>query len=163
MLSRAGLELRYPIEFFWLIALVFFLPLFEVPKNLCWLGFVLAWLINRARARDWGGPWDRWDGLIATWIASAYVVAAFAGVRHDEWREANDVLRYGSVLWILKRSRYDERALLWILGTVVAATVLTLAWAYWRLYVTRAKAFLELNSVGLPVDAIGDHEASPRG
>ena len=148
MLSRAGLDLRYPIEFSWLLGLIFFLPLFEAPKNLCWLGFVLAWLINRARARDWGGPWDRWDGLIAVWIASAYLVAALAGVHHDEWREANDVLRYGSVLWILKRSRYDERALLWILGTAIAATLLTLAWSYWRLYVTGAKAFLELNSVG---------------
>jgi O-antigen ligase len=148
MLSRAGLELRYPIEFSWLLALAFFLPLFEAPKNLCWLGFVLTWLINRARARDWGGPWDRWDGLIALWIASAYVVAAFAGVRHDEWREANDVLRYGSVLWILKRSRYDERALLWILGTVVAATLVTLAWGYWRVYIAKTNQTLGLNSVG---------------
>ena len=148
MLLRAGLELRYPIEFSWLLGLAFFLPLFEAPKNLCWLGFVLAWLANRARARDWGGPWDRWDGLIAVWIASAYLVAAFAGVRHDEWREANDVLRYGSVLWILKRSRYDERALLWILGAAIAATVLTLAWGYWRVYVAKTNETLGLNSVG---------------
>lgn len=148
MLSRAGLELRYPIEFYWLLGLVFFLPLFEAPKNLCWLGFVLSWLTNRARAHDWGGPWDRWDGLIALWIASAYLVAAFAGVRHDEWREANDVLRYGSVLWILKRSRYDERALLWILGTAIAATLLTLAWGYWRVYVAKTNETLGLNSVG---------------
>ena len=148
ILSRAGLELRYPAEFLWLIGLVFFLPLFEAPKNLCWLGFVLTWLINRARSREWGGPWDRWDTLIAAWIVSAYLVAAFAGIRHDEWREANDALRCGSVLWILKRSRYDERALLWILGTVIAATLITLAWGYWRLYVTKTKVFLELNSVG---------------
>ena len=148
ILARAGLELRHPAEFAWLLGLVFFLPLFEAPKNLCWLGLVLAWLINRTRTRDWGGPWDRWDGLIAAWIASAYVVAAFAGVQHSEWSEANDVLRYGSVLWILKRSRYDERALLWILGTCVAATLATLAWGYWRVYVARTNATLGLNSVG---------------
>jgi len=148
MLSRAGLELRYPIEFSWLLALVFFLPLFEVPKHICLVGFVLTWLTNRALARDWGGPWDRWDSLIALWIASAYLVAAFAGIHHDEWRGATDVLKYGSVLWLLRRSRYDERALLWILGMVVAATLVTLAWGYWRLYVTKAKVLLELNSVG---------------
>jgi O-antigen ligase len=147
-LSRAGRELRYPVEFLWLIALVFFLPLFEAPKHICLAGFVLTWLANRVRARDWGGPWDRWDTLIAVWIASAYVIAAFAGVHYDEWRGATDVLKYGSVLWLLKRSRYDERALLWILGAVIAATLLTLPWGYWRLYVTRAKDFLELNSVG---------------
>jgi O-antigen ligase len=148
MLARAGLELRYPAEFLWLIALVFFLPLFEAPKHICLAAFVLTWLANRVRARDWGGPWDRWDTLIAVWIASAYVIAAFAGVHYDEWRGATDVLKYGSVLWLLKRSRYDERALLWILGGVIAATLLALPWGYWRLYVTRAKDFLELNSVG---------------
>ena len=58
-LSRAGRELRYPVEFLWLIALVFFLPLFEAPKHICLAGFVLTWLANRVRARDWGGPWDR--------------------------------------------------------------------------------------------------------
>ena len=91
-------ELRYPVEFLWLIGLVFFLPLFEAPKNLCWLGYVLSWLYNRFRAREWGGAWDRWDSFIALWIASGYLVAAFAGIRQDEWREASDLLRYGSVL-----------------------------------------------------------------
>lgn len=148
LLPRAGLELRYPAEFLWLIALVFFLPLFEAPKHICLTGFVLAWLYNRVRAREWGGPWDRWDGLIAAWIVSAYVVAAFAGVHYDEWKGATDVLKYGSLLWILKRSRYDERALLWILGTVIAATLVTLAWGYWRIYVPKTKELLELNSVG---------------
>src|SRR5258705_10054736 len=90
---RSSLELPYPAEFFWLLGLVFFLPLFEAPKNICLAAYLLTWLYNRARARDWGGPWDRWDGLIGVWIVSAYVVAAFAGVHHEEWKEANDVLR----------------------------------------------------------------------
>lgn len=141
-------ELRYPFEFLWLIGLVFFLPLFEAPKNLCWLGYVLTWLYNRFRAREWGGPWDRWDGLIALWIASGYLVAAFAGIHHDEWWEANDLLRYGSVLWLLRRSRYDERALLWILGTVITGTLITLLWGYWRVYVAKTNGTLGLNSVG---------------
>ncbi|MGC2520364.1 MAG: O-antigen ligase family protein [Burkholderiales bacterium] len=141
-------DLRYPIEFAWLLAFVFFLPLVEVPKNLCWLAYVLAWLSNRARDRDWGGRWDRWDALIALWIVSGYVVAAFAGIHRDEWGGANDILRYGSVLWLVKRSRYDERALLWILGTIVASTLITLAWGYWRLYVTKVYTQLQLNSVG---------------
>src|SRR5205814_7189125 len=83
MLSRFKPSLRYPVEFSWLLGLVFFLPLFEAPKNLCWLGYVLAWLYNRARDRSWGGAWDRWDSLIAVWIASGYLSAAFAGVHHD--------------------------------------------------------------------------------
>ena len=112
MLPRIGLELRYPVEFFWLLALAFFLPLYEAPKNICWLAYVLTWIYNRARAREWGGPWDRWDSLIALWITSAYLAAVFAGIHHDEWSEANDVVRYASVLWTLKRSRHSERAAL---------------------------------------------------
>lgn len=148
MLPRIGLELRYPVEFLWLLALAFFLPLYEAPKNICWLAYVLTWIYNRARAREWGGPWDRWDGLIGVWILSAYLVAAFAGVHHDEWREANDVVRYASILWTLKRSRYEERAAQCILFVVVAATLLTLAWGYWRLYGLKTDGTLVLNSVG---------------
>ena len=145
-------ELPYPAEFFWLLALVFFLPLFEAPKNICWLGYLLTWLYNRIRKRDWGGPWDRWDSLIALWIASGYVVAAFAGIRGDEWGDATDLLRYGSVLWLAKRSRYGERALLSILGTLIVATLIALAWGYWEMYWEmyggKTDATLGLNSVG---------------
>jgi O-antigen ligase len=148
MLWQARPQLRYPAEFFWLLALVFFLPLFEAPKNLCWAGYVLTWLYDRARAREWGGPWDRGDSLIALWIASAYLVSAFAGIHRHEWGGANDILRYGSVLWLVKRSRYDERALLWILGVIIAATLITLLWGYWRLFVAKTHVLLGLNSVG---------------
>jgi O-antigen ligase len=146
--NRLKPELRHPAEFAWLIALVFFLPLFEAPKNLCWLGYVLAWLYNRLRERDWGGPWDRWDSLIALWIASGYLVAVFAGIHHDEWSAANDILRYGSVLWLVKRSRYDERAMLWILVTIIASTLVTFAWDCWRFYIVKSITSLGLNSVG---------------
>jgi len=43
-----------------LLALAFFLPLWEAPKNLASLAFVLVWLANRIRARDFGGRWDVW-------------------------------------------------------------------------------------------------------
>ena len=140
-------ELRYPVEFCWLLGLAFFLPMFEAPKNLCWLGYVLTWLYNRARAGEWGGRWDGWDNLILAWIASGYLVAAFAGVRYDEWSAANDVLRYGAVLWLVKRTHYGERAAMAILGVTVVSTLLTTAWACWLL-LAGTKPNLELNSVG---------------
>jgi O-antigen ligase len=148
MSTRFKPELRYPVEFGWLLALAFFLPLFEAPKNIFWIVYAFTWLYNRFRARDWGGSWDRWDSLIALWIASGYAVAAFAGIRHDEWGGANDILRYGSVLWLLKRSRFEERALLWILATLIASTLITLGWGYWRVFVAKTNVTLGLNSVG---------------
>ena len=148
MFQKIRSELRYPAEFFWLIALIFFLPLFEAPKNLCWLGYVVTWLYNRFRAHDWGGPWDNWDSLIAIWITSGYVVAMFAGVHYDEWSSANDILRYGSVLWFVKRSHFSERSLLTILGAIVLGTLVTLLWGFWRFAVVKSEISLTLNSVG---------------
>lgn len=129
-----------------LIAFAFVLPLYEAPKNLLWLALVAVWLVNRWRARDFGGPWDRWDTLIALWIASGYASAAFAGIHHDEWRSAADLLRYAGVLWLLKRSRYPERT--WILTAVaiIAGTLVGLVWGY--AIVATTPEPLVLNSVG---------------
>ena len=49
---------RFPVETGLLIALCFFLPLLEAPKNILWLAYVICWLVNRIRARDFGGRWD---------------------------------------------------------------------------------------------------------
>ena len=131
-----------------LVAFAFVLPLYEAPKNLLWIALVVAWIVNRIRARDFGGPWDRWDSLIATWIASGYVVAIFAGIHHYEVAGAHDILRYGSVLWILKRSRYPDGAWRALAIAIVAGTFVTLAWGYWGVLVTHKHEYLGLHSVG---------------
>jgi O-antigen ligase len=134
---------------FWILAgLLFVLPLFEAPKNILWVLYVLLWLANRARSRDFGGRWDIWDTLIAAWIASAALSAAFAGLHHKEWNGALDLLRYGSVLWLLKRSRFDDRELAVLWGALAVGAVAALAHGYWRLEVTGQRRFLELKSVG---------------
>ena len=134
---------------FWIIAgLLFVLPLFEAPKNILWLLYVLVWLGNRARSGDFGGAWDAWDTLIAAWIASGFVVAAFAGLHHNEWLGPLDLVRYGSVLWLLKRSRLSEREIWWLFGALAAGTVLALLHGYWRLLIAQNRPVLELKSVG---------------
>lgn len=140
---------RYPIETGLLVALCFFLPLYEAPKNLLWLAYVAAWMVNRARAREFGGPWDLWDSLIAAWIASGFVVAAFAGLDGTQWRGAADLLRYGSLVWLVKRARYDLWQIRAALGMLVASTVVGLAIGHAELLRGRAKfGTLELHSVG---------------
>jgi O-antigen ligase len=134
---------------FWILAgLLFTLPLFEAPKNILWVLYVLVWLGNRARSRDFGGRWDIWDTLIAAWIASAALSAAFAGLHHKEWNGALDLLRYGSMLWLLKRSRFDDHELAVLWGALAVGAVAALAHGYWRLEVTGQRRFLELKSVG---------------
>ncbi len=142
-------KVRYPVETGLLVALCFFLPLLEAPKNLAWVAYVIVWLVNRVRARDFGGRWDLWDTLIALWIGSGYVVAAFAGLQGDEWRSAGDLLRYGSIFWLVKRGGYSAREIRWLLGALVASTVIGLAVGYWRMLSGIGKSgTLQLHSVG---------------
>lgn len=140
---------RYPFEIGLLVALAFFLPLVEAPKNWAWLAYAAVWLANRIRARDFGGGWDLWDTLIALWIASGYLVAAFAGLDGSEWRGATDLARYASILWLVKRGGYPARELRWVLGALVASTVVGLAVGYVRLWSGIGKSgTLQLHSVG---------------
>jgi O-antigen ligase len=131
-----------------LMALAFVLPLWEAPKNLVAVAFVLTWFVNRARARDFGGPWDRWDTLIAVWIGSGFAVAAFAGIHLQEWRGALDIVRYGLVLWCLKRSRPGDATLVSVVVVTVVATAIGLGWGYWKWMVEPRRQFIELHSVG---------------
>ena len=144
--DRAATSAR--IERSTLIALAFVLPLFEAPKNLLWIVFIAIWLLNRWRKRDFGGRWDHWDSLIAMWVGSGLVVAAFAGIRDDEWYAAVDILRYASVLWGLKRSRYPDRTWLALIGAILAGTIVGLGWGYYDVLTAQENRFLSLNSVG---------------
>jgi O-antigen ligase len=130
-----------------LLALAFFLPLYEAPKSIFWALYVLVWVVNRLRARDFGGPWDSWDTLIGLWVVSGFVVAAFAGLQGSEWRGAIDLFRYGTVAWCLKRTEYSVRERRWVFAMLVFSAVAGLALAHWRVWVEGAE-FLELNSVG---------------
>jgi O-antigen ligase len=137
------------IELGILVAFCVFLPIVEPWKNITWLLYLIVWLVNRVRRRDFGGPWGGWDTLIAAWMASGFVVAAFAGLHGDEWRAALDIVRYGMILWLVKRARYSAAEMRWIIGALVFSTLLGLAIGYYRLWSGLAKSgMLQLYSVG---------------
>jgi O-antigen ligase len=135
------------VEIGFLLALCVFLPLYEAPKNIAWAGCVIVWLANRVRARDFGGRWDLWDTLIALWLVSGFVIAPFAALHGGEWRAALDIVRNGAVLWMLKRSRLNERELRAVLGALIASTVIGLVMGLAQLW-SGTTGRLELNSVG---------------
>lgn len=139
---------RYPIEFAFLALLIVFLPAFEAPKNIFWAAYVIAWMVNRIKDKDFGGKWQTWDTLIVLWIASGYIVAAFAGLKHEEWLGAHDILRYGSIFWLVMRGRYNDVQLRWLLGAIILSTLLTLGMGFWQFYVSHTKNSLQLHSVG---------------
>lgn len=148
MTTYIQMEVRRSTELWMLLALVFFLPLYEAPKNIFWLAYVVVWVYNRWRCGDWGGPWGAWDTMISTWMASGYVVAMFAGTHGTEWQGAADLVRYGSILWCIRRSEYSSSQLIRIGGMVLIGCVIALAWGFWRYYITQERSYVELHSVG---------------
>jgi O-antigen ligase len=145
----AGMSVRYPVEVGLLAGLAFFLPMLEGAKNLLWMAFCATWLINRLRDRDFRfARWDHWDTVIAFWIVSGYLAAAFAGLPGKQWNGANDLLRYGSVLWLIKRSGYGWTEAKIVLIAMFAGLLPTIAFGFARAYIFKKKQFLELHSVG---------------
>ena len=146
--SGARAPLLQRLEHASLLGMALVLPLLEAPKNLLWIAFAVLWLANRWRARDFGGRWGTWDTLIVLLIASGYLAAAFAGIRDAEWRGTGDILRYGSVLWLLMRGRYPPQVLERLLVCIVAGTLVALAWGWYGLAITGQRSTLGLKSVG---------------
>ncbi len=131
-----------------LVVLAFVMPLWEAPKNLLVVAYLVTWLVNRTRTGDFGGPWDRWDTLIALWIASGFAVAAGSGIHAQEWHGALDIVRYGSILWCLRRSRETVWTGFAVVLSLALGTAAGLAWGYWAWTLDSKRYFVELHSVG---------------
>lgn len=151
MLLRTWREWRHPVEFALLLALAFFLPLREAPKNVFWLAYLIAWVIARARERDWGGRLDAWDALVAGLVASGYLAALFGGIHRGDGNEflaVNDIWRYGLLFACMRRGGYDDAQKLLLLGMLIASCVIAELEAIWNWKVVAKRSALELFSVG---------------
>ncbi|MFN0038625.1 MAG: O-antigen ligase family protein [Burkholderiales bacterium] len=136
------------IELVFLVLLLFSLPTLEAPKNVFCLLYFLAWTINRARTADWGGPFDGWDAVIWYWISSGFVAGLFSDIPRIGWTSGIDPLRYGLLLWSLKRSGYSFEVQVRLLVVAVISSLLSLAIGLWQLFVSHNASLLILNSVG---------------
>ena len=142
---------RFASEVAILLALIFFIPLFEAPKNLLLVAYAATWVYNRYRAgwsANCGGRWDGWDTLFFVWIASAYVLATFSGLHKNEWHGIGDLWRYVSLVWLLKRSGYGEREWKAIFAMIAVSTAIATLWALIALLVPHKYQGIELHSVG---------------
>jgi O-antigen ligase len=141
---------RFPAETALLVAFCLFLPLLELWKNLALLAYLFAWLSNRWRARDFGGPWRAADTLVLLWLGASYLAALFPGIDGGRpWAKTGDVAASALLFWMVSRSGYTHRELRLLLGALVLSTVLGLAIGYWRLWSGIGKSgALQLYSVG---------------
>jgi len=134
----------------WLLLLIAaFLPCFEVVKNIAIVAYLLCWLFNRVRDGDWGGAYDHWDVIMFALIGSAYASAAFGAFVPDKGlAAANHVLACGLVFLAVRRSRFSADFLWVLLAVILTSTLMTLAYGYWKLWVTQEYSVIQLRSVG---------------
>jgi len=137
-----------------LCAFLFFVPLFEVPKQLLWLAWTVAWVVSRARPgavalrRVCLRNWSSTDLALAVFALSALAAGMFAGHWPRSAAEGLDTLRIVLVAAMVARGGYQLRQLVAACVAAIAGTMVTLAWAYAELLTASTPAFLELHSVG---------------
>lgn len=130
-----------------LLGLAFVFPLYEAPKNILGVLFFVIWAVNRWRSRQWGGPWGRWDTVIAASILLALVGTPFAGIKGGEWLGMRDVVRTFLFLWCLMRAGYSREQWFAVFVSLIAGTMLATAIGAWQ-FAGSSKEGLELHSIG---------------
>jgi len=154
-LARAGFESGPSrLEVALLCAFLFFVPLFEVPKQLLWLAWTVVWVASRMRhgvpaLRSLRARHDS-GAYLALWAfaLSALAAGTFAGHWPRSAAEGLDTLRIVLVAVLVARGGYRPLQLLAACAAAIAGTVVTLGWGYAVLLHANAPAYLELHSVG---------------
>lgn len=130
------------------VALAFFLPLIEAPKNIAWLVLTIAGAAAVYGQRAIQPRWGAWDTVFAVWIGSGFFIAPFAGLPREEWSQALDLVRMGSVAWLMYRLDWPREWMTRLLWASVAGATLATLHGLWLFEVVRTKEYLELKSVG---------------
>jgi len=142
-------KVRFPLETGLLIAFCLFLPLVEFWKNLALLAYFIVWTVNRARTRDFGGPWRVSDTLAALWLAGAFLSAYFAGLQGNAWSKTGDVAVSTLLFWLVMRAGYRQRELRWTSGALVVSMLAGTMLGFFRMWSGIGKTgMMQLYSVG---------------
>jgi O-antigen ligase len=124
------------------------LPSLEAPKNIFLILF-LATSLYRQYLKKTKDPWKLWDWIFLSYIASAFLSAAFAGIPHGaEWGGFSSFLIWTGFAWLLSRTQYDSKEITWIIWVIILGTLPPLAWGLIEYMVIHTKDTLQLHSVG---------------
>lgn len=62
-------------ELFLLVAFLFVLPMYEGPKNLLLVIYIITWCVQSWRAKDFGGKLRSWEWVLALFLATGFISA----------------------------------------------------------------------------------------
>lgn len=134
-------------EFTLLVLFSIALPLVEAPKNIFWALFLILWIVNSFRQRNFGQLGRAWDCLFAALFLAPLLSVVFTPFT-PQWKEIGDIAGYVSLGWMLARSRPTERQVRWLLFWIVAATFVGVLQGAWVMAYDPKRVWLQLNSVG---------------
>jgi O-antigen ligase len=139
--------LKY-LELVFLSLMLLSLPSLEAPKNIFLILF-LATSLYRQYLKKTKDPWRLWDWIFLSYIASAFLSAAFAGIPHGaEWGGFSSFLIWTGFAWLLSRTQYESKEITWIIWVTILGTLPPLAWGLIQYMVIHTKDTLQLHSVG---------------
>jgi O-antigen ligase len=139
--------LKY-LELAFLSLMLLSLPSLEAPKNIFLILF-LATSLYRQFLKNTQDPWKFWDWIFLSYIASAFLSAAFAGIPHGaEWGGFSSFLIWTGFAWLLSRTQYESKEITWIMWVTILGTLPPLAWGLIEYMVIHTKDTLQLHSVG---------------
>ena len=131
-----------------LCALLFFVPLFEVPKQLLWLAWVILWIAARGPRALLAQPRTPSEWALCAVAASALTAGLFSGHWWSSIADAGDPIRVVSIAWLLARGGYRPRQLAVAFGAALSGTLVALGWGVVSLMRADEPAYLQLHSVG---------------
>ncbi len=137
-------------EFYLLLSGIFFLPLFEAPKNITLAFFILLWIFNRIKNRNFGGKITSLDISILLLTSSGYITAFFTELHGKEWSGPNNLLLIGIILTFIYRSNYNNKQLKTILIAIISSTTIAVIYGHVQLHLAKdcLNCAFELKSVG---------------
>ncbi|USE37487.1 O-antigen ligase [Endozoicomonas sp. SCSIO W0465] len=62
-------------ELFLLVAFFFVLPMYEGPKNLLLVAYIISWCMQSWRAKDFGGKLRSWEWVLVLFLAAGFISA----------------------------------------------------------------------------------------
>jgi O-antigen ligase len=139
--------LKY-LELVFLSLMLLSLPSLEAPKNIFLILF-LATSLYRQFTKKTKDAWSLWDWIFLSFISSAFLSAAFAGIPNGaEWIGFRGILIWTGFAWLLSRTKYEGKEIAWIVWIAILGTLPPLAWGLIEYMVIHTKDTLQLHSVG---------------
>jgi len=129
----------------------FSLPLSEAIKNISWFLFIITWIIeNRHKFNKkyiFKEKNIQINILFMIIMIMPLFVAIFCKFKMDEWDGAWDVIRYGTLGWMICHSSLRSSELIKLLVNLIASCVLTSCLGLYE-HFDNGSRHIELNSVG---------------